>query len=145
MVGAREFLAETVLSPNRAFFDDGDERSVGELERSLDALGDALASAFVEQNAIDHRVDVVDLVAAETKRILTAVLEHLAEIDDLAIRARAHQPLLLQPLEHLAVVTLLGTHDRRAKHRALASEARKQRVNDLARIGRADRLAAHMR
>ena len=39
---------------------------------------------------------------------------------------------------------LLGAHDRRAQHRALAREPRDQRLDDLARVRRADFLAAHM-
>ena len=58
--------------------------------------------------------------------------------------ARAHETLLLQALEHLAVETLLGAHDGRAQHRALARELRHQRLDDLARVRRADFLAAHM-
>ena len=147
VLGAGELLAEAVLGPavlRRGILDQDGERPLRELERRLDALGDPLARRVLDRDPVDDRVDVVLLVAAETEGILAAVLQDLAEVDDLPVRARAHEALLRERLEHLAVEALLRADDRRAEHRAPAREAGEQRLDDLARTRRGDLAAAEV-
>ncbi len=145
VVRAGESLAEAALLPGAAvLLDQRKHRSVACLECGLHALRDALPVLGRDGDAVDHRLDVVQLVAAEAERVLAAGLERIAKVDHVAVDACAHEPSALQVLEHVLVEPLLAAHDRRADHRALSGCASDERIDNLRwRSGR-DRPPAHM-
>ena len=87
-VDAREALRE----PERLLALDGDEQATfAELERELDAVGEPALHALLEDDAVDDDVEVVRLRAIE--------LDRVAEVDDGAVDARAHEAVATEPLE----------------------------------------------
>ena len=82
--------------------------AVGDAQRGLEALGQALARVVARLQAVDHDVDVV----------LLGLLEHrqVARLDDLAVDAKAHVALRLHVGEQLGELALAVAHHRREHH-----------------------------
>ena len=110
------------------------DHAVGQRDRRLDRVGQALAHVAAHDEPVDDDRDVVLVLLVE----LDLLLEH----PQLAVDLRAREALGAQLLEHLAVLALAPAHDRRQDHEARALRQLHDLVDDL--LGRLprDRLAA---
>ncbi len=102
-VDARESLAQPeglVVA-----FDLHEQAPLAELERELDAVGEAPLDAVLQDDAVDDDVEVVRLGAVE--------LDLVAEVDHRPVDARADEALAPQPLELELQLPLAGAGDRR--------------------------------
>ncbi len=138
VVGARELLGEPARAVGIVLGQVDvvdDDESVGEVERSLDRLGEALLHRVLDLQAVDHDVDRVLLLLLELGRL---VGQHV----QLAVDDRAAEALGLQLAEQLAVLTLAAT-DHGCEHlEPLTFVAGHDAVDDLLRGLSGDRLAA---
>ena len=78
--------------------------ALGELERLLEAVGEARLDAFADDDAVDHHLDVVLVLLVERGRVLDRV--------ELAVDADAGEARLLPFGELLAVLALAAADDR---------------------------------
>jgi hypothetical protein len=145
MVGAGEALAEAVLDPGAVVFDQGEQDALGQTQRDLDGVDHASARVRADDDAVDDGVDRVQLVAAQTERVVAAGLERVADVEDRAVHAGAHEALPLEALDRFAVVALLPADDRRRDHDPRALRQGHQRLGDLRSAAGGDRLAAARR
>ena len=111
-----------------------EEAPLAELERELDAVGQAALDAVLEHEAVDDDVEVVDLGAVE--------LDLVAEVDDRAVDARAHEALAPQALELELELTLAGARDGRHERELRPLRHGEHAVDDLLDRLRLDALAA---
>jgi hypothetical protein len=81
---------------------------VGQPQRRLERLRQALLGLGPDLEAVDHDVDVVLELAVELRRFL--------ELEHLVVDARAHEALRAHLLEHLDVLALAAAHHRRQQH-----------------------------
>ena len=89
---------------------------------------------LAQHESVDHDLNVMATVAVERRRI--------GQINDLAIHASAHEPLVQQLLEQIPVLTLLGPHFRCEQHKpGVWLHIQDARQHLLPGLG-ADRLAA---
>ena len=144
MVGAREVLAESVLRPDAVLLHQHEQGAGSDLERGLHALREPLASLGVELDAVDHRLDVVHLVASQFERVLAFLLEDLPQIPDLAVHADSDEALALESFGDLAVESLASSNHRSTDHRPGPGPSFEQQFDDLARVGRGDRIPADL-
>ena len=79
--------------------------ALGELERGLEAVGEARLDAFADDDAVDHHFDVVLVLLVERGRVLDLV--------ELAVDADAGEAGLLPLGELLAILALAAADDRR--------------------------------
>ena len=98
-------------SPSRGSSLDLDD-PVGQRDRRLDRVGQALAQVVAHHEPVDDDRDVVLELLVE----LDLVLEH----PQLAVDLHAREALGAQLLEQLAVLALAPAHDRRQDHEARA-------------------------
>ncbi len=84
-------------------------RATGEAERRLDRLGQPLADAVAADQAVDHHLDGVLLVAGQVHVLAVGQLDHLAVDPD------PGEPLLGHVVEEAAVLAL-ATPDHRGEH-----------------------------
>src|ERR1019366_5763252 len=105
-----------------------------QLERELDAVGEAPFDAVLQDEAIDHDVEVVDLRAIE--------LDLVAEVDHRAVDSRAHEALATQALELELELALPGPRDGRHDREARPLGHREDPVDDLLNGLRLDALSA---
>ncbi len=99
MVGTRELVAVDLIPPRRAFLDRHHHRAVGELQGRLDRFGQPLPQrrlASLEHQPIDHGVHIVLHVTLKAQRVLPALLQGLADLDQLAVGPHAPPALALQ-------------------------------------------------
>ena len=110
------------------------DHAVGQRDRGLDRVGQALAQVAAHDEAVDDDRDVVLVLLVEHD----LVLEHA----QLAVDLRPREALGAQLLEDLAVLALAPAHERRQHHEARALLELHDLVDDL--LGRlpGDRLAA---
>ena len=111
-----------------------EQASLAELERELDAVGEAPLDALLEDEAIDDDVEVVHLGAVE--------LDLVAQVDDRAVDARADEALAAQALELELELALAGAGDGREERQPRALGQREDAVDDLLDRLRLDALAA---
>ena len=86
--------------------------ALGELERGLEAVGEARLDAFADDDAVDHHLDVVLVLLVERRRFLDGV--------ELAVDADAGEARLLPLGELLAVLALAAADDGREQVMAAA-------------------------
>ncbi len=84
----------------------------GELQRGLEAVGEARLDAFADDDAVDDDLDVVLVLLVERGRVLDLV--------ELAVDADAGEARLLPLGELLAVLALAAANDRREQEVAAA-------------------------
>ena len=113
-----------------------DHEAIGQAQRGLDRLGEALLLVALDLEAVDHDVDRVLLLLLELGRL---VGEHVG----LAVDDRAAEALGLQLAEQLAVLALAAADDRREHLEPGALLASHDAVDDLLRRLARDRLATH--
>ena len=99
-------LAEPMLGPPAFGFDEHEQSARTDLEGRLDALGEPLTSFRFDLDAIHHGLDVVHLVSGQAEGVLAFLLEHLSEVDDLAVDPGSNESLLLEPFGNLAMKAL---------------------------------------
>ena len=143
MLAARQLFAEAVLLPLPILLDQRDEQSLTEAQRHLHGIGEALADIVRENDPVDDRLDVVQLVPPQPQRIVAAVLQDVAQIDDLPIHSGADEPVLLQAFENLPVITLFAANYGRADDESRAVGEVQQRIDNLRRAASGDRQTAH--
>ena len=78
--------------------------ALGELERGLEAVGEARLDAFADDDAVDHHLDVVLVLLVERGGFLDGV--------ELAVDADAGEAGLLPLGELLAILALAAADDR---------------------------------
>ena len=110
------------------------DHAVGQRDRRLDRVGQALAQVAAHDEAVDDDRDVVLVLLVEHD----LVLEH----PQLAVDLRAREALGAQLLEDLAVLALAPAHERRQHHEARALLELHDLVDDLLGGLPGDRLAA---
>jgi hypothetical protein len=108
-------------------------QALGELERGLEAVGEARLDAFADDDAVDHHLDVVLVFLVERRRVLDRV--------ELAVDADAGEAGLLPLGELLAILALAAAHDRGEQIMARAFGQRHHAVDHLADLLRLDRQA----
>ena len=99
--------------------------ALADLERGLERVGEAVAEVVAHLEAVDHHLDGVLLLLVEVGRRVG--------VDQLAVDARAHEPLARHLLEQLAVLALLRRGQRREHHEAAAGRQRGDAVDHLLR------------
>ena len=104
---------------------------VGELQRGLEAVGEARFDAFADDDAVDHQLDVVLVLLVERGRVLDVV--------ELAVDADAGEARLLPFGELLAVLALAAADDGAEQVVARALGKRHRAVDHLADLLRLDR------
>jgi hypothetical protein len=120
VLGAGELLGVEPPLP----VDDRDlDEAVGQLDRRLDRVGQALAKVVLHHEAIDHDRDVVLVLLVECRRIL--------DQERLAVDADAREPFAAQILERVLELALAPTDDRRVDGEARAGRQRKHLIDDL--------------
>jgi hypothetical protein len=122
-VDAREALRE----PERRAFGgergEHEEAALAELQRELDAVGEPAEDALLQHDAVDHHVEVVGPRAVER--------EVVAEVDELAVDARAHEALSPQALELELELALARAADGREQRQPRALAEPRDAVGDL--------------
>ena len=111
---------------------DRERAPVGDAQRRLEALGEALAqrrggggvARGGHLDAVDDDVDVVLLGLLQ--------LRHVGGVDGRAVDAEAHVALRLHLLEQLDELALAVAHDRREHHQPRLGRQRERRVDHLA-------------
>ena len=139
---AGELAREQVLAVARLVHLDREGAAVGDAQRRLEALGQALAQrragggtrlAGLHLDAVDDDVDVVLLGLLE--------LGHVDRVDGPAVDTEAHVALRLHLLEQLDELALAIAHDRREHHQARLGWQRQRRIDHLADALRLQRQA----
>ena len=131
MFRTRQLLAEAVLNPIRSIFNQRQRASRAKFQHSLHAFGQALSITERGNNSIQNGLDGVQLIAAKRQRIFAASFQRLANINQLAINARANQTLFLQRFQHIFVKALARANNRGRQHDAFAGKCLQNRVRDL--------------
>ena len=104
VLGERDALVGRVVP--RPVHDQHFGRAAGQFQRRLDRLGQPLADAVAPDQAVDHHLDGVDLVAGQRD------LGPLGELDRDAVHPDPGEALLGQIVEQGAVLPLAAPHDR---------------------------------
>jgi hypothetical protein len=128
LVGARQVLGEGVeaLLVVLGQVDElGQDAAVGELERRLHGVREALLDAALDDEAVDDDLDGVLVLLAQLRRI--------AELDELAVHPRAGIALRGQLLEEVDELALARPHDGGEDLEAGALVELEQLVDDLLR------------
>jgi hypothetical protein len=130
-VDTREPLGE----PERLLPLDGDEQTaLPDLQRELDAVGEAALHALLEDDAIDDDVEIVRLGAIE--------LDGIAEVDDRAVDARTDEAVATKALELELQLALPRPGDGGEHAEARAFGKREDVIDDLLDRLRFDALSA---
>ncbi len=101
-----------------------DHQTIGEIERGLDGIGQAVADVLLHHDAIDHDFDVVFQLLVESG--------DFADVVELPVHLDALEALLLKLCEFLAVFALAAAHDGREQEQARAFVERENAVRHLA-------------
>ena len=115
-------------------FHRNEQASLADLERELDAVGEAALHAFLEDDAVDDDIEVVRLAAIELGRV--------ADVDHRAVDAHAHEALFAYALQLELQLTLPPARDGREHAEPRAIGQREDAVDDLLDRLRFDALAA---
>ena len=105
--------------------------TTGERGRDLHGVGQAAVLIRADDDAVDHDLDIVLAVFIERDR--------LRKVIDAAVHAHAHIPAAAGIVEHLLVLALTCTDDRRQDLHARRLRQRRDLIDDLV-----DRLAADL-
>src|SRR5207253_9682081 len=81
-----------------------ESEALGELQRSLEAIGEARLDAFADDDAVDHHLDVVLVLLVERRGFFDGVED--------AVDADSREPGLLPFGELAAVLALAAADDR---------------------------------
>ncbi len=111
-----------------------EEAALAELERELDAVGEAALDAVLEDEAVDDDVEVVDLGPVE--------LDLVAQVDHGAVDAGAHEAFAAQALELELQLPLARACDGRQQRQLGALGHGEHAVDDLLDGLRLDALSA---
>ena len=101
----------------------GDGDAVGQAQRRLEAVGEALGDVALHDEAVHHHVDVVLELLVELRRV--------GDLVEGAVDLDALEALLLQLGELLAVLALAAAHDRRQQIEPRALGQRQHAVDHL--------------
>ncbi len=107
--------------------------AVAQLQRGLEALGQALLDVLARAEAVDHRLDGVLLAQCQRR--------HRVDLMQLAVHAHTDEALRTQLVEHLRMLALAVADDRRQQHVALFRVQRQHLVDHLADRLRFQRVA----
>ncbi len=102
----------------------GDHQAVGDAERGLQRVGQAVAEVLLHRDAVDHDLDVVLQLLVERR--------HRTDLVIFAVDLDALEALLLQLGEFLAVLALAAAHHRRQQIEARAFGQGEDAVGHLA-------------
>ena len=101
----------------------GDGQAVGEFQRLLEAIREPRAEILLDDDAVDHDVDVVLEFLVELRRV--------ADLVNFAVDLDALVALLLPLGEFLAVFALAAAHDRGEEQQARAFGKRQHAIDHL--------------
>ncbi|MNS72657.1 hypothetical protein D3C72_1060760 [compost metagenome] len=98
--------------------------AVGQLERGLERLGQALLQVGADLETVHHHIDAVFFLLVQ--------LGQFVEFVELAVYPGAHKALGAQLVEHCQVLALALAHHRRQQHQLAAFRALQHQVDHLA-------------
>lgn len=97
VVGAGEAVTEAVLRPAAVrFFRDDQQGSLTGFQCGLDTLDHSLSITLIDLDPVDHRFDVVHLVATDTQRIFSLFEQDFPKVDHFGIHPSADESLALK-------------------------------------------------
>ena len=114
------------------------DQARGEVQRGLDRVGEPALRRRLRREPVDDDLDRVLLLLVELRR----AVDHVGELDRLAVDPGPAEPLRLQAAEQLDVLPLAAADDRREHLEAGALLELQDAVDDLLRGLSLDRCAA---
>ena len=131
MFWTRQLFAEAVLHPIRSILNQSKRAACAKFQNRLNTFRQALTITLCGNNSIQNCFNGVQFVTAKSQRIFAAGFQRLTDVDQLAVHARANQPLFLQCFKNILMETFARANDRGRQHDAFARKRIQNCVRDL--------------